>query len=59
MLFNSFFYITDVKVRAPHSELADEAKLVINALPKLQPGMHNGKAVTVPYSLPIVFKIEA
>ena len=50
--------ITDVKVRAPHSELAKEAKRVINALPKLQPGMHDGKAVTVPYSLPIVFQVN-
>jgi beta-lactamase regulating signal transducer with metallopeptidase domain len=51
--------INDVKVGAPHQALADEAKRVINLLPKLQPGMHDGKAVTVPYSLPIVFKIEA
>mgnify|MGYP000158765437 CR=1 FL=1 len=51
--------INDVKVRAPHPILADEAKRVINALPKLKPGMHNGKSVNVPYALPIVFKIEA
>lgn len=51
--------INDVKVRAPHPALAEEAKRVVNALPKLQPGMHNGKAVNVPYALPIVFKIEA
>jgi beta-lactamase regulating signal transducer with metallopeptidase domain len=50
--------ITDVKVRAPHTELGEEAKRVINALPKLQPGMHDGKAVTVPYSLPIVFQVN-
>ena len=50
--------ITDVKVRAPHTGLAEEAKRVINALPKLQPGMHDGKAVTVPYSLPIVFQVN-
>lgn len=51
--------INDVKVRAPHNVLAEEAKRVVKALPKLQPGMHNGKTVTVPYTLPIVFKIEA
>lgn len=50
--------ITDVKVRAPHTELGEEAKRVINALPKLQSGMHDGKAVTVPYSLPIVFQVN-
>ena len=50
--------ITDVKVRAPDTELGEEAKRVINALPKLQSGMHDGKAVTVPYSLPIVFQVN-
>lgn len=50
--------ITDVKVRAPHTGLAEEAKRVINTLPKLQPGIHDGKAVTVPYRLPIVFQVN-
>jgi beta-lactamase regulating signal transducer with metallopeptidase domain len=50
--------IKDVKVRAPHPDLAEEAKRVIKALPKLQPGMHNGQAVTVPYTLPIIFQVQ-
>ena len=50
--------IKDIKVRAEHDVLADEAKRVIEALPKLKPGKHNGQAVTVPYTLPIVFQVQ-
>ncbi|MCX7550959.1 M56 family metallopeptidase [Xanthomarina sp. F2636L] len=50
--------ITDAKARAPHQELADEALRVVNMLPKMMPGMHEGKAVNVPYYLPIKFKIK-
>ncbi|MCF6167141.1 M56 family metallopeptidase [Lutibacter sp.] len=50
--------ITDVKSRAPHQKLADEAIRVINLLPKMMPGKQNGKAVGVKYSLPIAFKVE-
>ena len=51
--------ITEVKSRAPHPELEEEAKRVINLLPKMVPGEHAGKTVTVPYSLPIVFQIQS
>lgn len=50
--------INNIKVRAVNEALSNEAKRVINALPKLQPGMHNGKAVTVPYVLPIIFEVQ-
>lgn len=50
--------IIDVRARAPKQELADEAKRVVNLLPKMQPGKHKGKTVTVPYSLPIVFQVN-
>ncbi len=50
--------ITDVRSRAPHPRLEQEAARVINALPKMQPGKQRGKAVGVMYSLPIVFQVQ-
>jgi bla regulator protein BlaR1 len=50
--------ISDIKSRAPHPELEKEAIRVINALPKMQPGMQKGKPVVVPYSLPILFQVQ-
>ena len=50
--------ITNVQARAPHPGLEKEAKRVIGLLPKMQPGKQRGKAVTVPYSLPILFQVQ-
>lgn len=50
--------ITGVRARAPHPGLEKEATRVIKLLPKMQPGKQRGKAVTVPYSLPIVFQVQ-
>lgn len=51
--------VIDVKVRAPSLALQEEGVRVINSLPKMEQGaMHQGKPVTVSYTLPIVFKIE-
>ncbi len=50
--------VVDVKSSAPHPKLEEEAKRVINALPKMTPGEQNGKAVGVIYSLPIVFQVN-
>ncbi|WP_147678299.1 energy transducer TonB [Algibacter pacificus] len=50
--------VTGVRSRAPHPGLEKEAARVINLLPKMKPGMQRGKAVTVPYSLPIVFQVQ-
>ena len=49
--------ITDVRFRAPHPSLEDEAIRVIKTLPKMIPGEQNGKKVNVPYSLPIIFQV--
>lgn len=51
-------YITGVRSRAAHPALETEAIRVISLLPKMKPGMQKGKAVTVPYSLPIVFEVK-
>ncbi len=50
--------IVDVKARAPHPDLEAEAIRVIELIPRLQPGEHEGKTVAVLYSLPIIFQIS-
>lgn len=50
--------ITGVRARAPHPGLEKEAARVIKLLPKMKPGKQRGKAVTVPYSLPIIFQVQ-
>lgn len=50
--------VTGIRARAPHPGLEKEAARVIGLLPKMQPGKQRGKAVTVPYSLPIVFQVQ-
>ncbi len=50
--------VTGVRARAPHPRLEKEAQRVINLLPKMRPGRQRGKAVIVPYSLPIIFQVQ-
>ncbi len=50
--------IVDIQVRAPHPSLEKEARRVIGLLPKMQPGKQRGKAVRVPYYLPIKFQVQ-
>ncbi|HMB99668.1 MAG TPA: energy transducer TonB [Flavobacteriaceae bacterium] len=50
--------IVGVRARAPHPKLEQEAARVINLLPKMKPGKQRGKAVTVPYALPILFQVQ-
>jgi protein TonB len=50
--------VTGVRARAPHPRLEKEAQRVINLLPKMLPGKQRGKAVIVPYSLPIIFQVQ-
>jgi bla regulator protein blaR1 len=49
--------ITEIRSRASHPDLEKEAERVISLLPKMQPGKHKGKKVSVPYSLPIIFEV--
>jgi protein TonB len=50
--------IVDVKTRAPHPKLEQEAKRVIESLPKMKPGKQRGIPVNVQYYLPIIFKVQ-
>jgi protein TonB len=49
-------FITDIKTRGPDKVLEKEAERIISLLPKMIPGKQRGKAVKVPYSIPIYFK---
>uniref|UniRef100_UPI0030FB0EBD energy transducer TonB n=1 Tax=uncultured Wocania sp. TaxID=2834404 RepID=UPI0030FB0EBD len=50
--------VIGIRSRAAHPDLEAEAIRVIKTLPKMIPGEHNGKNVTVPYSLPIIFQVQ-
>ncbi|MBE9489378.1 MAG: energy transducer TonB [Bacteroidetes bacterium] len=50
--------VVNVRARAPHPKLQQEAIKVVKSLPKMIPGKQRGKAVGVLYSLPILFQVE-
>ena len=50
--------IVGIKTRGPHPILEIEAKRIISLLPKFIPGHVDGKAVRVPFSMPITFKLQ-
>lgn len=50
--------IIDIRARAPHPYLEKEAIRVIKLIPQMKPGIQDGEAVTVPYSLPILFNVD-
>ena len=50
--------ISDVKSRASHKALENEAIRVVNSLPKMMPGKQNNEVVNVKYSLPIAFVVD-
>lgn len=50
--------IIDIKARANHPDLENEAIRVVSILPTMIPGEQDGVKVTVPYYLPIKFQIK-
>jgi len=50
--------VADIKVKAPHKDLEAEATRVIETLPIMTPGEHDGKTVHVKYALPLRIDIE-
>ena len=50
--------VTNVRARAPHPRLEQEAIEVVKSLPKMTPGKQRGQAVGVLYALPILFQVE-
>jgi periplasmic protein TonB len=54
---NAKGYIVDVRSRGPDAGLEKEASRIVAALPKMTPGTQRGRAVKVPYSIPVNFKL--
>lgn len=50
-------YITNIRTRGPDTNLEKEASRIVASLPQMTPGMQRGRAVKVPYSIPITFKL--
>ncbi|WP_282162107.1 energy transducer TonB [Ulvibacterium marinum] len=51
-------HITGVRTRGPDSNLEKEAGRIIASLPQMTPGMQRGRAVKVPYSIPVNFVLR-
>lgn len=50
--------VVDVQARAPHEDLKQEVLSVMNSLPKVIPGEHEGKKIGVKYSIPFAIVVE-
>ena len=50
--------VSSIKTRGPDDLLEKEAARIINLLPKMEPGKQRNRAVSVPYSIPINFKLQ-
>ncbi|MGB5555660.1 MAG: M56 family metallopeptidase [Flavobacteriaceae bacterium] len=50
--------ITELRMRGPDKSLEAEAQRIVELLPKMTPGKHQGKTVKVPFSMPITFKLQ-
>ena len=51
-------YVDIIKTRGPDDLLEKEAERIISLLPKFKPGILNGKPVRVPFSMPIIFRLQ-
>ena len=50
--------ITGIRTRGPHPLLEAEGKRIISLIPKFKPGEIDGEKVNVPFSIPIIFKLQ-
>jgi protein TonB len=50
--------ITDIRTRGPDKNLEQEAERIIGRLPTMTPGKQRGRAVRVPFSIPITFRLQ-
>jgi bla regulator protein BlaR1 len=50
--------VVDVKVRAPHSEIKEEALRVMSSLPKMIPGEQDGVKIVVSYTIPFTLMVD-
>ncbi|TXG37060.1 energy transducer TonB [Seonamhaeicola maritimus] len=51
-------HVVDIRSRSSELESEIEANRVIALLPKMKPGKQRGRAVNVPFSLPIIFQAD-
>ena len=50
--------ITNIRIRGPDKNLEGEAQRIISLLPNMTPGKQRGRPVRVPFSIPIVFRLQ-
>ena len=50
--------VVEVQARAPHEDIEQEVLAVMNSLPKVTPGEHEGKTIDVKYSIPFTILVE-
>lgn len=50
--------ISSIQMRGPDKTLEKEAHRIISKLPQMTPGKQRGRAVRVPFSIPIVFRLQ-
>ena len=50
--------ITNIRMRGPDKNLEKEAQRIISKLPSMIPGKQRGRPVRVPFSIPIVFRLQ-
>ena len=50
--------ISGIRTRGPDKNLEKEASRIIGKLPKMTPGKQRGRPVRVPFSIPIIFKLQ-
>ena len=50
--------ITSIRMRGPDKNLEKEAQRIIAKLPRMIPGKQRGRAVRVPFSIPITFRLQ-
>ena len=50
--------ITNIRMRGPDKNLEKEAQRIISKLPTMTPGKQRGRAVRVPFSIPITFRLQ-
>ena len=50
--------ITNIRMRGPDTNLEKEAQRIISKLPTMIPGKQRGRAVRVPFSIPITFRLQ-
>ena len=50
--------IRSIQMRGPDKTLEKEAHRIISKLPQMTPGKKRGRAVRVPFSIPIVFRLQ-